>query len=200
MTSTVGHGKLIVLSGPSGSGKSTVIDRVLATGDLPVRRSVSVTTRPPRPGERDGVHYYFWTAEQFETALRNGEFLEWAEIHGHRYGTLRREVERHWQEGCWVLLEIDVQGARQIHTLFPDAVTIFLRAPDMAEYERRLRQRGTENETSLQRRLEAIQRELAESHHYQYQLVNCKLDETVVELRRLLEKIISQSSPIQKGG
>lgn len=179
-------GRLIVLSGPSGSGKSTVIARALAPGDLPVKRSVSVTTRPPRPGERHGVDYYFWTPAQFDDAVQQGEFLEWAEIHGHRYGTLKREVERHWRNGQSVLLEIDVQGARQIRQLFPDVVTIFLRAPDLAEYERRLRQRGTEDETSLQRRLAIIQQELAEAPLYQYQLVNCDLEKTVAQLRHLL--------------
>jgi guanylate kinase len=193
-------GRLIVLSGPSGSGKSTVIARALAPGDLPVRRSVSVTTRPPRPGERHGVDYYFWTPQQFEEALKRGEFLEWAEIHGHRYGTLKREVARHWQDGKSVLLEIDVQGARQIRQLYPETITIFLRAPDLAEYERRLRQRGTEDEASLQRRLAIIEQELAEAPHYHYQLVNRDLDQTVAELRNLLRAITGQNSPSHREG
>lgn len=190
-------GRLIVLSGPSGSGKSMVIARALAPDDLPIRRSVSVTTRPPRPGEQDGVDYYFWTPEQFAQAVQRGEFLEWAEIHGQRYGTLKREVERHLRDGYSVLLEIDVQGARQIRQLFPDAVTIFLRAPDLADYERRLRQRGTEDEASLQRRLAAVRQELAEADHYHYQLVNRDLDETVAALRALLRRILNPPTPKQ---
>ncbi len=192
MNPTARPGRLIVLSGPSGSGKSTVIARALASGDLPIRRSVSVTTRPPRPGEQDGVDYYFWTPEQFDQALRQGEFLEWAEIHGHRYGTLKREVERHLNDGYSVLLEIDVQGARQIRQLFPEAVMIFLRAPDLADYEQRLRQRGTEDEASLQRRLAAACQELAEASNYQYQLVNRDLEQTVAEFRELLHSILAQ--------
>ncbi|MCS7166336.1 MAG: guanylate kinase [Gemmatales bacterium] len=200
MTPKADSSRLIVLSGPSGSGKSSVLARVLASGDLPIRRSVSVTTRPPRPGEREGVDYYFWTPQQFQAAVHNGEFLEWAEIHGHHYGTLRREVERHWKDNYWVLLEIDVQGARQIRQLFPQAVMIFLQAPDLAEYERRLRQRGTEDENSLRRRLDAIHHELAEAPNYHYQLVNCDLELTAAQLRQLLLAIIFQTPREPQGG
>src|SRR5262245_32854062 len=111
---------LIILSGPSGSGKSTVICGLLAPGDLRLRLSVSVTTRPPRPGERDGVHYYFWTRERFEAERAAGGFLEWAEVHGNCYGTLRREVEPYREQGWGVILDIDVQGAAQVRVQCPD--------------------------------------------------------------------------------
>ena len=126
-------GPLIILSGPSGSGKSTVVDQVLKTTDLPLHLSVSATTRAPRPGEQVGVHYYFWSADQFEREVQAGAFLEWAEVHGFRYGTLRREVEPFRQQGDGVILEIDVQGAKQIHRQFPDAVLVFLRGKITAE-------------------------------------------------------------------
>ncbi|GBD36672.1 Guanylate kinase [bacterium HR36] len=199
MSQGSGTGRLIVLSGPSGSGKSTVIARALAAGDLPIRRSVSVTTRPPRPGERNGVDYYFWSPAQFDEALQNGEFLEWAEIHGHRYGTLKREVESHLRQGYSVLLEIDVQGAQQIRQQFPEVTTIFLEAPSLADYERRLRQRGTEDEASLQRRLDIIERELAHAPQYDLRLVNRDLEQTVAQLRQLLRTIISRSPKAPSG-
>jgi len=179
-------GRLIVLSGPSGSGKSTLVERVLAAGDLPVRLSVSATTRPPRPGESDGVHYYFWTPEQFEQAVRQGAFLEHAEVHGNRYGTLKAEVDRLQQAGCHVLLEIDVQGAEQVRAARPDAVSIFVQAGSLADYERRLRGRGTEDEAAIQRRLAAAARELSFASRYDHVIVNDNLDDAVLALHKLL--------------
>src|SRR5262245_38390903 len=119
---TKDKGPLIILSGPSGSGKSTVIRNLLARGDLPLRLSVSVTTRPSRRGERDGVDYYFWPRERFEAEKGRGAFLEWAEVFGHYYGTLRREVEPYREQGVGVILDIDVQGASQVRGLCPEAV------------------------------------------------------------------------------
>jgi guanylate kinase len=177
---------VIIVSGPSGSGKSTVLARLLAGGDLPLRLAVSATTRPPRPGERDGVHYHFWTPEQFEEAQRRGEFLEWAEVHGHTYGTLRREVEPYRRKGMLVLLEIDVQGAAQVRRLCPETVAVFVRTSSLETYEARLRQRGTEDETTLQRRLRAAERELASAPEYDYQVINDNLDTAVAELRNIL--------------
>src|SRR5437016_4600439 len=113
-------GPLIILSGPSGSGKSTVIKRLLETTDLPLRLSVSATTRKVRKGEQEGVHYYFWTRPQFEAERDKGGFLEWAEVLGNYYGTLRREVEPYRQQGVGVILDIDVQGAAQVRRQCPD--------------------------------------------------------------------------------
>lgn len=180
-------GRVIVLSGPSGSGKSTVVARTLGSGNLPVRLSVSATTRQPRPGEVDGAHYHFWSAEQFDRAVQNGEFLEWADVHGHRYGTLRTEVEPYLRQGTDVLLEIDVQGARQIIRHYPDALLVFLRTSSLDEYERRLRGRGTEDEATIQRRLAAARRELDAIDEYNVQLINDNLDEAVREFRKILQ-------------
>src|SRR5438105_3128227 len=105
---------LIILSGPSGCGKSTVVARLLATGEFSLRLSVSVTTRPPRPGERDGVAYHFWTRERFEQERQAGAFVEWAEVHGNYYGSLRREIDPYRAQGTGVILVIDVQGAAQV--------------------------------------------------------------------------------------
>ncbi len=147
-----GQGPLIVLSGPSGSGKSTVIACLVAAGDLPLRLSVSVTTRPPRPGEQHGVHYYFWDRTHFEAERQAGGFLEWAEVFGHCYGTLRREVEPYRAQGQGVILDIDVQGAAQVRRSCPEAALVFLRTSSLAAYEERLRKRGTESAEAIQRR------------------------------------------------
>jgi guanylate kinase len=180
-------GKLLVLSGPSGSGKSSVIQRALAAGDLPVRLAVSATTRPPRPNERDGVHYHFWSPERFDQAVQAGEFLEWAHVYGHRYGTLRAEVDRHLRAGQCVLLEIDVQGGSQIKERCPESVLIFVRASSLAEYERRLRARNTDDEASLQRRLQSAAREMAiGDRDYHHQIINDDLDSAVEQFRALV--------------
>src|SRR5262245_65284168 len=136
-------GPLIILSGPSGSGKSTIVRRLLASG-LPLRLAVSATTRREREGEQDGVHYHFWTRERFEQEAAAGAFLEWAEVFGNRYGTLRSEVEPYRLRGLGVLLEIDVQGAAAVREKCPDAVSVFLRASSLATYEQRLRDRRSE--------------------------------------------------------
>src|SRR5947199_5185004 len=135
-------GPLIILSGPSGSGKSTVIRGLLADPPGPLRLSVSATTRPPRAGEHDGVEYHFWTRERFEQELASGAFLEHASVHGNYYGTLRAEVEPYLHEGRGVILDIDVQGADQVRRKCPEHVSVFLLAPSLEEYERRLRRRG----------------------------------------------------------
>jgi len=182
----MGQGPLIILSGPSGSGKSTVIGRLLAPGDLPLRLSVSATTRPPRPGEKDGVNYYFWSHPQFEEQVRAGAFLEWAEVHGQKYGTLKSEVEPYRRQGCGVILDIDVQGAAQVRRSCPDHVSVFLLTPSWDEYERRLRKRGTESEAAIRRRLQAAREELAHAGQYHHQIVNDNLDQAVAELRAVV--------------
>jgi guanylate kinase len=185
-------GPLLILSGPAGAGKTTVIARLLARKDLPLHLSVSATTRAPRPGEQDGVHYYFWTPEQFDEGVRAGEFLEWAEVHGNRYGTLRREVEGYRRDGKCVILDIDVQGADQIRRQCPDSVSVFLEAPSLEAYEERLRKRGTEDEAAIQRRLAAARRELERAGDYDYRLVNGDLDATVAELDKIVRGLFER--------
>src|SRR5437879_7689991 len=177
------RGPLIIVSGPSGSGKSTVIGRLLATGQWPLHLSVSATTRAPRPGEINGVHYYFWTREHFDEEVKAGAFLEWAEVHGNYYGTLRREVEGPQAQGCGVILDIDVQGAEQVRKQCPDAVSVFLKTSNQAINEQRLRKRGTEDEAAMERRLKAAASELLHAAEYDYQIINDDLPAAVAALR-----------------
>jgi len=179
-------GPLIILSGPSGVGKSTVISRLLAAGDVPLRLSVSATTRAPRPGEQDGRHYHFWTVERFRKGVEAGEFLEWAEVHGNCYGTPCAEVGPYRERGVGVVLDIDVQGAEQVRRRCPDSVSVFLLASSLDAYEQRLRLRGTESEGAVQRRLAAARGELARAGEYDYQVINDDLDVAVTRLREIV--------------
>jgi guanylate kinase len=177
---------LFILSGPSGSGKSTVLRLALAEPSPPLRPSVSATTRAPRPGEKDGVQYHFWSRQHFEEAIRAGVFLEHAEVFGNLYGTPRSEVEPYRSAGMGVILDIDVQGAAQVRQKYPEVVTIFLKTSSLATYEQRLRERHTESEGAIARRLQGARRELERSGEYQYQVINDDLDAAVTELRAIV--------------
>jgi guanylate kinase len=191
------HGPLLIVSGPSGSGKSTVVARLreICT-DPPLHVSVSATTRQPREGEENDVHYHFWTREQFEGGLDAGAFLESAMfVNGHYYGTPRDEVDP-WREKGWgVVLVIDVQGAEQVRRNCPDAVSVFLSPPSMEELERRLRGRGTEDEASIQRRLEAARREMARRGEFKHQIVNDDVEATAAELCKILRTRAGRNDP-----
>jgi len=182
--------RVLVLSGPSGSGKSTIVQRLVRECSAPLRLSISATTRPPRPGEIDGQHYYFLTLEEFEARRLRGEFLECAEVHrtGNWYGTLWSEVDVAQEFGKWSLLEIDVEGARSVMDMYPGAVTIFVTLPSLDEYERRLRSRGTESEEVLQRRLQTAREELKLVDCYRFRVVNDNLDQTVREICQILSE------------
>ncbi len=185
-------GPLFIVSGPSGSGKSTLIDLLLRDQDLPMHLSVSATTRSPRPNEVDGRHYHFWTKERFLAEREAGAFLEWAEVHGHYYGTLRGEVDSHRNAGVGVILDIDVQGAEQVREKCPDCVTVFLRAQSWEVYEERLRKRHTEDEASIARRLETARAELARAGEYHYQILNDNLEEAVRQLNAIVQRHFSR--------
>jgi guanylate kinase len=187
-------GPLIILSGPSGSGKSTVISRLITGAGFPLRLSVSVTTRPPRAGEQDKVHYHFWTRAQFEAEKQRGGFLEWAEVFGNYYGTLRREVEPYREQGQGVILDIDVQGAAQVRRQCPDAVAVFLKTSPLAELERRLRRRGTESEEAIRRRLEGARRELEHEAEYDHVVINDDLEQAVAGLRALVGRLFERGN------
>lgn len=190
MTEQPKRGRLIVLSGPSGAGKSTIVEQVLARFGGRLRLSVSATTRPPRPNEKDGLHYFFLSPEEFQRRREAGEFLECCEVfgRGHWYGTLYAEVGPSLAEGKWVLLEVDVEGARRILDSHPEAISIFVRPSSLEELERRLRARGTETEEAIQRRLGVAQRELAEAHRYQHQVINDTVEQAVTHISRILEE------------
>ena len=179
---------LIVVSGPSGVGKGTLLKRVFAESGLPLTLSVSATTRAPRPGEIDGVHYRFLTVEDFETKRNNGEFLECFEVFGKNcwYGTLREGVEESLRNGNWVVLEIDVKGARTVKEQFPDAVTIFIEPKNTDVLKERLRERGTETDEVMNRRLETALEELKYADDFQHRIVNDDLD---VAVQEFIEKL-----------
>jgi guanylate kinase len=187
---------LIVLSGPSGVGKTTVIRRARASTDLPLRLSVSATTRTKRPTEQDGVDYYFWDRAQFEQALAAGRFLERAEVYGNYYGTLVSEVEPYREKGTGVILDIDTQGAAQVKQKCPDVVRVLLRASSMAAYEQRLRARGTEDEATIQRRLAGAQREIAaaQAAGYEHEVINDDLESAVAGFRAILQGLFRRSN------
>jgi guanylate kinase len=176
-------GPLIILSGPSGSGKSTIIARLLKESGLPLRLSVSATTRRPRDYEREGVHYYFWTREEFQKQLRAGAFLEHAEVNGQWYGTLGREVDEYRAAGVGVLLDIDVQGAAQVRARYPDCLSFFIRASAPEAYEQRLRKRGTESDEQIALRLATARRELERANEFDEVIVNDDLETAVAHVR-----------------
>jgi guanylate kinase len=173
------RGRLIVISGPSGAGKSTVVRELLKRENcpLPLVLSVSATTRQPRPGEIDGVNYFFLSHDEFARRRTASEFLECSEVFG----------RGDWY-GKWVILEIDVEGALTVMERSPDCITIFLHSGSLAELERRLRLRNTESEASIQRRLEVAQRELALIPRYRYEVVNRDIPEAVREICSLLSQ------------
>lgn len=174
-------GRLIVLTGPSGVGKGTLLKALLKRHpDLYL--SVSVTTRAPRPGEVHGQHYYFVTRLEFERMVAQGELIEWAEFAGNYYGTPRRAVEEKIAQGKWVVLEIELEGARQVRQTFPEALRIFILPPSLNELEFRLRHRGQDSEEAIVRRLERARTEVDAANEFDIQVVN---DDLVKALERI---------------
>lgn len=178
-------GNLYIVSAPSGSGKTTLLRHLIA-GFEDLIFSISYTTRSPRKGETDGVDYVFVDRERFLKMVDGGEFLEWAEYQGNLYGTSRRFVEDQVRTGCSVILDIDVQGARQVREQAPDAVTVFLLPPSYTELERRLRERGVEDDETIRMRLAIARQEITRYRDYDYIVVNDQVEESV----RLLGAIV----------
>ncbi len=174
---------MLVISGPSGSGKSTICRRLLE--DPRVEFSVSATTRPPRNGEVDGRDYHFMDKQRFREHIERGDFIEWAEVHGNLYGTLRAPMERATAEGRFFLLEVDVQGGAQLKTLGIPGVYVFIAPPDMAALRARLENRGTDAPEVIERRLAKAQEEMRAQERYDHVLVNDDLEETLRQVRRL---------------
>ena len=182
---TAPNGRLFVISGPSGAGKSSVV------AGLRQRRalyfSVSATTREARPGETYGVHYWFLQPEEFGALLETGDLLEWAEYNGRQYGTLRKPVMDHLASGEDVLLEIEVQGARQVRASHPEAVMFFIVPPGLDELEGRLRRRGDTSEADIRKRLDIARREMEEAEIlFDHVVVNDVLERAIEEVDRLM--------------
>ncbi|MBV9005640.1 MAG: guanylate kinase [Solirubrobacterales bacterium] len=174
-------GQVFVVTGPSGVGKGTLIRGLLAR--LPaLELSVSATTRRPRPGERDGADYHFMTPEEFERHVASGDFVEHATYSGNRYGTLRRELERRTRAGIPVVLEIEVQGARQVRRSIPNAVAVFIAPPSLEALRARLIGRGTDSSEHIDERLRTAERELEAQPEFAHVVVNDRLEEATEEL------------------
>ena len=180
-------GRLFIISGSSGVGKGTLIKEFLSKADN-VYLSVSSTTRKPREGEVHGENYFFVSREDFQKSIDNGDFLEWAEFSGNRYGTDKNRVCEMLEKGKNVLLEIEVQGAKQVKQKMPEAILIFILPPSKEELEKRLRGRGTETEEAIQKRLQVIEFETKESEQYDYKVVNDTIDRAVSEIMDIYGK------------
>ena len=184
-TNQPGRGMLIVVSSPSGGGKGTLIDRVLQT--VPgVSYSVSFTTRPPRPGEQNGREYFFVSEPVFRDMIKRGEFLEWADVYGHLYGTSHKQVEADRDAGCDIILEIDVQGAESIRGLVPDAVTIFILPPSFELLRNRLVARATDSAADLEKRLQGAPGEVEQYRHFQYVILNDDINRASAQLASVI--------------
>ena len=178
---------LLVLAGPTAVGKGTVA-RYIVDHNPDVQLSVSATTRSARPGEIDGVHYFFLTDAEFDALIADGQMLEYAVVHGtHRYGTPKAPVEEALVQGKNVLLEIDIQGARQVKQALPEAITVFLAPPSWDELVRRLEGRGTENAEQQARRLETAREELAAQGEFDHVLINDEVAKCAAEVVELLK-------------
>lgn len=179
------QGLLILISGASGTGKGTVVNKLLKdSADLAY--SISATTRVPRPGEVDGVNYYFLTREEFRRMIEADEFLEWAEVYGNYYGTPLAKIKERLAAGQDVLLEIDTQGALQVMDKFPAGVYIFLLPPSLEELTRRIKGRGTETEESLNKRIGAAKAEIEIGRRYKYAVVNDKVEQAAADIRTII--------------
>ena len=177
--------KLIIITGPSGVGKGTVVKAILKKG-INIWLSISATTRKPRNGEVDGKDYYFLTTKKFKEMINNEMFLEWAEFAGNYYGTPINKINEKIKHGNKVILEIEVEGACQVREKFPETIAIFLLPPNKQELEKRIRNRGTDNEESILQRLERADFEMSSSKDFDYVLKNYEIDKTADEILKII--------------
>ena len=179
------RGKLIILSGPSGAGKSTVVFKAIQNRD-DFCFSTSVTTRKPRPGEVDGREYFFIDREKFDEMISNGELLEYAQYVTNCYGTPRSYVEEKLAEGKNVILDIEIQGARQVHDKIPEAITIFIMPPSLEELRQRLVKRGTDSADAINARIARAEQEVQEADFYTYLIVNDQIEKAAMEFNAII--------------
>lgn len=185
MNKNSGTKKLFVISGSSGVGKGTVLKGFLEKNPN-FMLSISCTTRAPRKGEVDGVNYFFLTKEEFQNCIDNDKFLEWAEFAGNRYGTKKKYIQQCLEEGKDIILEIDTQGALQVKKQMPEAVLIFICPPSLETLENRLRGRHTEDEATIQKRLQEVKIELERAENFDYKVVNDDLENAIAELEKII--------------
>jgi len=178
--------KLIILTGPSGVGKGTVVKEILGK-EKNIWLSISATTREPRGGEKEGENYYFLNQEKFKEMIEQNLFLEWAKFAGNYYGTPLSSVNEKVKKGFTVLLEIEVEGAKQIKEKFPNSLSIFLLPPNKEELERRIRNRGTENEEAIIKRLSRANYEISLSNQFDFELTNNNIHETAKRIIKLIQ-------------
>jgi guanylate kinase len=184
--------KVFVITGPSGVGKGTLI-RALLERVPELELSVSATTRPPRPGEEDGVDYHFMSESEFDEAVGRGDFVEHARYSGRRYGTLRSELDRRLDRGKPVVLEIEVQGARQVRRTMPSAIQVFIAPPSLEALRARLIGRGTDHPDEVQRRLDVAREEIAAQPEFAHVVVNDRLERAVEELADIVQRSLQAS-------
>ena len=192
-------GRLLVLTGPSGVGKGTILQALL-THYPQVWLSVSATTRPPRPGERHGENYFFLDRQSFMDQVAQGEFLEWAEFAGYAYGTPAGPIRSRLRAGQTVVLEIEVEGARQVRRHLPTAVQVFLRPPSMATLEERIRGRGSDSEDAIAKRISRAREELARAEEFDHVILNGDLNQAIAEVEAILHPMLRTISNRQSGG
>ncbi len=178
-------GKLVAIAAPSGSGKTTIAREIL-TRNPSLSFSVSATTRSKRSGEVEGRDYFFLTAEEFKKKIDAGEFVEWEQVYGHYYGTMKREVDRALQSGKNLLFDVDVNGALSIRRQYPDTLLIFLLPPSMEALQQRLKGRRTEDPSTIARRLERVPMELEKGMQFDHQIVNDELSRAIEEVQRIV--------------
>ncbi len=181
------QGRLFIVAGCSGVGKGTLL-KLFLEQNPGIKLSISATTRQPREGEIDGVNYFFLKKEDFIKSVEQGEFLEWTQFSGNYYGTKKSFVEKTLNKGTDLILEIEVNGAKNVKSQMPEAVTIFIMPPSVETLEERLRGRHTEDEASIRKRLNEAQREISEGKNFDYTIVNDNLDDAIKNLKLIFDK------------
>ncbi len=183
--------KLIVISAPSGSGKTSVLKEILKLNSDKLTFSISATTRKKRHNEENGIEYYFLTGEEFKKKLDKGEFVEWENIYGDYYGTLKSEVNRLLQEDKSILFELDVNGSLQLKKLYPDAKLIFIVPPSIEVLEERLKNRNTETPEKLAKRVERSKMELDKAKYFDFEVKNYELADAITEVNKIVQELLT---------